>query len=315
MTKKLSAFLGIGLLIITILPACQNAVIEPTFDSQGWVATSVALTLQAYSSNPTTTPSPTSQSPTATLRPTGTPISTLMQLPTFQPPVPAQGSCYLMTVTDITIPDDTEFEPGSHFTKTWRLYNKGSCTWSKSFVVFFFSGDQMGPVSSKALPVDVPTGTTIDISFNMVAPSTDGTYKSNWKMKASDGTVFGSGASGVPFFVQIKVKTIPFAVNGVAISVDNAGPISNLCTEGHTFTFTAAISVTTAGTVTYYWTRSDGGTSTPASIDFTGAGTQNATLTWTLTGDIGSSTVSVYIDTPNHQLFGPGGTFTYDCNP
>jgi hypothetical protein len=310
MNKKNFVCIGIILLLGFILSACQETAIQPTTDLQGLVATSVALTLQAHSSNPTSNLLPTSQFPTATLRPSGTPLPTVMQLPTYQPPAATKGPCYLMNINDITIPDNTELEPGTPFTKTWRLYNKGSCAWAKSFVIFFFSGDQMGAPASVALPMEVPPGTTLDVSVNMIAPLTDGNYKGNWKMKTPDGTIFGSGSSSASFFVQIVVKTIPFYVNNVGISVDDANPPPNPC--GHTFNFTAAITTTTKGTVTYYWTRSDGGTSSTGSLDFTAAGTQNVSYSWTLSASYTGS-VSVYIDNPNHQLFGPGGNFTYTC--
>ena len=317
MTRKLSVLLGLGLVIAIILSACQATPAEPTVDLQGLVSTSVAQTLAAHATNPTENPLPTSMFPTATLLPSATPKPTLQTLPTYQPPVPTTLPCLHMNITDITVPDNTKFAPGTAFTKTWRLYNDGSCTWPKTFVVFFFGGDQLAAPASVALSRDVLSGSSIDVSVNMVAPTNEGTYKSNWKMKTPNGTVFGSGNSSVPFFAQIIVQNIPFAVSNVVISVDDAAPATNLCATGHTFNFTAAITATAAGTVTYHWIQPDGLTSAIYSLDFAAAGTKSATpLAWPLLASTTSpGSVSVDIVTPNNQIFGPGGSFSYTCTP
>jgi hypothetical protein len=314
MKMKFFTILGMMLVLMVGLTACLSTPNEPTVDLQGLVSTSVAQTLAAHSSNPTTNPLPTSQFPTATLLPSATPIATLKPLPTYQAPVPTQLPCLHMNfIKDVTIPDNTNMAPGTAFTKTWRLYNDGSCTWANTFVLYFFSGDQMGAPTTIALPSNVLSGGTVDISVNMVAPATVGTYTSNWKMKTPDGTIVGSG-SGAPIYAKIVVTNVAFAVSSVNITVDNATPASNPCTTGHTFTFTAAVTVTAAGTVTLNWVFSDNSTMAIAPLTFTGPGTQSVNTTWTLTGPLTGS-ASIYIDSPNHQTFGPGGNFTYTCTP
>src|SRR5690349_5782138 len=42
-------------------------------------------------------------------------------------------------VADVTVPDGTNFPPKATFTKTWRLKNIGSCTWTTSYQIVFFS--------------------------------------------------------------------------------------------------------------------------------------------------------------------------------
>jgi hypothetical protein len=313
MTKKLSALMGIGLALAIILAACQATPAEPTIDLQGLVSTSVAQTLAANASNPTANPLPTSSFPTATLLPSATQMPTIPVLPTSQPIVPIAVPCLHMSGNDVTIPDNTKMAPGTAFTKTWRLYNNGSCTWPKSTVLYFDSGDQMGAPASVALPKDILSGSTVDISVNMVAPSAEGTYTGNWKLKTSNGTVFGSGDSSVAIWVTIIVSNVPFAVTNVEISVDHASS-SDPCTPGHTFNFTAAITVSAPGKVTYYWQFSDGTPTTPNSLNFTGPGTKDITTSW-LAPATTSGNVSVRIDNPNHQWFGPGGSFTYNCTP
>jgi hypothetical protein len=49
---------------------------------------------------------------------------------------------------------------------------------------------------------------------------------------------------------------------------------------------------------------SDGNTSSTKSVSFSGAGTKEVEAHWQI-ADTGSYWVKVYIDTPNHQTFGP----------
>ena len=46
-------------------------------------------------------------------------------------------------VSDVTIPDETVISPGRSFTKTWRITNSGSTTWS-GYNLGFVDGIQMG---------------------------------------------------------------------------------------------------------------------------------------------------------------------------
>ena len=42
-------------------------------------------------------------------------------------------------VRDVTIPDGTIVEPGRDFTKTWRLKNVGTCSWTTAYALVFVS--------------------------------------------------------------------------------------------------------------------------------------------------------------------------------
>lgn len=127
---------------------------------------------------------------------------------TLQPVVPTQTGtpCNLASfVADVSVPDNTNFIVEKPFTKTWRLKNVGTCTWTSAYKLVFDSGERMsGPESQPLTTGSVPPGETIDVSVNMVAPALAGTYKSNWKIKDDKGEVFG--LSSGPFFVQIKTK-------------------------------------------------------------------------------------------------------------
>src|ERR671924_1340934 len=70
-------------------------------------------------------------------------------------------------VSDVTVPDGTRYDPGATFTKTWRLRNAGTCTWTTSYTMVFDSGTQMGSTTSVAMPSNVAPGQSIDLSVNM----------------------------------------------------------------------------------------------------------------------------------------------------
>src|SRR5688572_24073099 len=65
--------------------------------------------------------------------------------PTSNPMTPSPTpSCRdsAVFVEDVTVPDNTRIEAGEEFTKTWKLQNTGSCTWT-DYTIAFVSGDQM----------------------------------------------------------------------------------------------------------------------------------------------------------------------------
>ena len=136
--------------------------------------------------------------------PTATPTNTPGPIP---PTVPPSACDKVRFVADVNIPDGTVLQPGAQFTKTWRLKNAGSCAWSTSYQLAFFSGEKMGAASSAAFPKNVAVGETVDISINMVAPSAAGSYRGYWMFKNASGALFGIGAQGnKPWWVDIKVS-------------------------------------------------------------------------------------------------------------
>lgn len=107
---------------------------------------------------------------------------------------------------DVTIPDDTRLRPGEPFSKTWRLINHGSCTWSPDYAVVWFSGEEMGVINTQPLNQTVAPQQAVDITVDMVAPRRSGTFRSNWKMRNAKGELFGIGPNGdSPFWVRLEV--------------------------------------------------------------------------------------------------------------
>ena len=111
-------------------------------------------------------------------------------------------------IADVTTPDGTNVLPGLTFTKTWRLKNVGTCTWSTSYALVFASGDQLGGASSVNLPCSVAPGQTVELSVSLTAPTAAGHYIGYWKLRNASGTPFGIGANAnKAWWVDINVLT------------------------------------------------------------------------------------------------------------
>ncbi len=116
---------------------------------------------------------------------------------------------HVQFVSDVTAPDGSSFAPGAAFTKTWRLMNSGTCTWTTSYSLVLFGGAPMGAPLSVRVPVDVLPGQMVDVSVPLVAPTISGHYQGLWKISNASGVQFGMGSSANdPFWVDINVVEI-----------------------------------------------------------------------------------------------------------
>lgn len=208
--KKIGYALTASLLIL-ILAACNMPRSTPSPTEQpSRIRTSVAETVAAEartSAQPTDgLPTEITQTPDSgeedTPQPSNTPV------PDTATPSNTPIPCNLgKFIDDVTIPDGTKFGPGDVFTKTWSLKNVGSCTWTSGYDIVFYSGDAMGAPST----VQITTGTvnpgqTVEVSVNLTAPDSAGTYRGNWQLRDPSDTIFGieNSTSGY-FWVEIKV--------------------------------------------------------------------------------------------------------------
>jgi len=254
--------------------------------------TSVAQTIEALKPEnlPTLEAQPTEEPPEPTVQPTKA-----------NTPKPCNDAQFISE----TIPDDSEFDAGAGFTKSWRFKNTGTCTWNTNYELVFKSGDQMGAPASKALSGEVAPGETVDIGINMTAPASAGTYQGYWKLVDDNGDNLINNV-----WVKIKVKSEPFvvtSVNLVAIPPGFAGPCP------FPFQFTADITSSGPGTVTYFWESSIFGQYDHVSLNFAAAGTKTVS---TIESPFfsGLHWMKIYIDDPNHQYFGPVN-YTLNCIP
>jgi hypothetical protein len=110
-------------------------------------------------------------------------------------------------ISDVSIVDGTVIGAGDNFTKTWRLQNTGTCTWTSSYSLVFVSGDRMSASSPLGLPGTVTPGQSINLSVNMTAPTSNGEYQGYWKLRDPSGNTFGIGAQAqTAFWVDIRVN-------------------------------------------------------------------------------------------------------------
>jgi hypothetical protein len=100
---------------------------------------------------------------------------------------------------DVTVGDNTRIEAGERFVKTWRVLNTGSCSWGPDYHVGFMAGEQMGGPAELSVPMTRP-GESLEISMELVAPSTPGAYRGDWRMVSDVWGPFGS-----LLYVQILV--------------------------------------------------------------------------------------------------------------
>lgn len=168
--------------------------------------TSTYTSTKTFTSTSTNTSTKTITS-TSTNTPTNTNTSTSTNTPT-DTITPTPVSCNMASfVDDITIPDGMDITALTPFTKTWRLKNTGSCTWTSDYMLIFDSGDLMdGPEAMDWVFGAVTPGETADISVELISPITYGTHKGFWRIRAPSGEEFGvSYEKNVAFWVQIDV--------------------------------------------------------------------------------------------------------------
>ncbi len=200
-----------GVILMILSSACGNI---PSANS----SEQVRYRIQAAGTPAAT---PTSAAPTVTdeaavpgqgisfVAPTATPV---IAFPYITPadvaasptPQPAYSStyygCYSSAfVKDITIPDGTVFSPGETFVKTWKFRNNGSCIWTSNFSIVFVQGDNMSG-SNEEIAQTVYVNQKADISVELTAPDTEGTYYGYWRLADGYGNAFG-----VLVYVEITV--------------------------------------------------------------------------------------------------------------
>jgi hypothetical protein len=316
--KKISLILSTLISLTLVLSACKLSAStpEPTTESD-MAYTAAALTVQAKMNEGTPQPNlPTLMEPgqaqptTGAAEPNPQPIFT-------SAPVSSDAPCdRALFVEDISIPDNTTMAPGALFTKTWRIQNDGTCTWTTDYALVFDSGDEMDAPASVPLSNEVPPGQAIDISVNLKAPGSPDTYRGNFKIKNAAGEIFGVGDESDPFWVIIDVEgptAAPFAVTSASFEMI-PGSYTGVCP--FPVTLRGKITTNEAGKVTYYYQRDDGYKSPVMEITFESAGQKNlpdfsmpigngAGYSWT-------GNVSLYIERPNNQNFN-AQSFTVNC--
>jgi len=197
-------------ILILFLSACAGKNPDPevpTLDATRLNQTAISLVTADFAETQTLIPT---ETPTPTLTRTLIPTLDRTRPPLFTPTseLPCNRAAAGRPI-DVTIPDDTKMGPGQPFSKTWRLENVGSCTWTRLYAVTFFSGNSLGARYTQNLQQPVAPGAMVDITMDMVAPQNIGLYQSNWMLSDPDGEFFGIGPHGdAPFWVRIEVVQV-----------------------------------------------------------------------------------------------------------
>ena len=228
---------GLVMLFIVVLAGCNLPESETTPNPEA-LFTLAAQTVDAELTRVAQTQAP----PTVVASPTLIPSSTVTIPPTTArtstpTPIPCNAAKF---AGDVTIPDGTIMAPNQTFTKTWKLKNIGTCTWNSAYQLEFDHDNAMdGPASQPLTTGTVAPGGTLDVSVNLKAPLTAGSYKGFWRLRDPNGVLFGLGGGG-PFWVSIVVDpslslllTLDF-VTAESGSVRSNGDVKNEIYVGDT---------------------------------------------------------------------------------
>jgi hypothetical protein len=176
----------------------------PSISSQGTIATSVAMTVDAQNTQQA------QLTPTSIVAPPSlAPLTTPAPLATKAPPTaPGTGSAQCTAgaaLVSETVPDGAIFNPGAIFTKIWRIQNTGTCGWDSKWKIVYKSGDLMGGTpGGYPFPLAAAPGQTVDVPVIFTAPTAPGHYRGYWLLQSQWGTTFGDD-SGNPYWVDIVV--------------------------------------------------------------------------------------------------------------
>ena len=185
MFKKISLVLVLVLLLTSCVDVSSRAVDTAVPAAPLFVTSTLPPTKQALTV-PTEVP-PTS-SPTADPSITSTPKPVCRD--------------YAILVEDVTYPDNTKVNAGKVFTKTWKLQNVGNCTWT-GYTVNFVNGDLLNAPDSVPVP-ETDKSQTVDVSVDLTAPSSDGTYRADFELHNAEGETIEMGRESI-FWVQVVV--------------------------------------------------------------------------------------------------------------
>jgi hypothetical protein len=151
--------------------------------------------------------------------PTAGPQNTAAPLPSATSAQSSGGSSYttpddwLKLISSSPV-DGSYFAPKESFKKTWTVKNTGTTTWTKDFDLVYYSGTRMTDKTVIPIPTTVKPGKSIDLSLNLVAPKTPGTYQGFWMLRNQYGELFGLGEDADQ----------PLRVKIIVLNVDPANP-------------------------------------------------------------------------------------------
>ncbi len=146
--------------------------------------------------------------------PTAGPQNTSAPLPSATSSQSSGGSTYttpddwLKLVSSSPV-DGSYFAPKESFIKTWTVKNTGTTIWTKDFDLVYYSGTPMTDKTVIPISTAVKPGKTIELTINLIAPKTPGTYQGFWMLRNQYGELFGLGDNAdQPLRVKIVVLNV-----------------------------------------------------------------------------------------------------------
>jgi len=96
-------------------------------------------------------------------------------------------------VTDVTLPDRTEVQPGQTLIKTWSINNCGLQQWPEPTVLVFLRGHrELIPGAQEEFPVQsAKPNETVEVSVELSTPSVPGRYTAFFRLSDKDRNFFG----------------------------------------------------------------------------------------------------------------------------
>jgi hypothetical protein len=198
MKTKILGFNALMVLMLALTACVPQAAPEPTIDANQ-LFTQAAMTVVAQL---TQDAPPATQTPAPTLTPafTSTPLGGA--LPTL-PPLSTLPSLSTPTRSSLNIADKAMYitqspsdnatvQAGKVFNITWRLRNTGTTTWNTNYAYRFFAARNKIPTSANGynLTTSVPPNGEVDITVVATAPTTAGSYDTQWVLTNPEGTNF-----------------------------------------------------------------------------------------------------------------------------
>jgi hypothetical protein len=276
----------------------QTAVAQTEAANVGQQPSQTAVQVTATATEPAGSEGTSSQNGSQT--PEASPTSIQLPSTTLTPTEEEIGEDRAEFISDVTIPDYSEVQTGEEITKTWRVRNSGTTTWTTDYVVEFNKGEILGAPSQIKLPKSVKPNEFIDISIDFTVPTATGEHSSYWILKNADGQRVGVAEEGKFFTMYMVIMAVSDSGDGgtsssggisggakvtnATVSVDDAS-YSGSCPAQLTFTY--KVTTSNAGKVNF---KLKFGVVSPAgykfdpppdySVDFTGGYT--VTYSYTL---------------------------------
>ncbi|HOG77520.1 MAG TPA: NBR1-Ig-like domain-containing protein [Anaerolineaceae bacterium] len=183
------------LLAVLLLTACNLPSTATPVDPMLGVRTAAALTVEAMFTQAVPTQSLTAQ-------PTQTPPAPTPASPTSDPNLP----CNLAEFVSESVPDGSQFFPGSVFVKTWTLRNAGSCVWTIDYQLEYVSGNIPDILSLQKLTNSaIAPGQNLTLMLNIAVPFEPGNYRADFRLRDGQGSMFSFKNPEKTFWVAVEV--------------------------------------------------------------------------------------------------------------